>query len=174
MTSRFRHLPEDRESEEDGQRRFFVKHIWCHGQSAGPPIIGVVFLYHLLRRQERDEDNKISTGMMFVNALMVLWLFLWPFLSYHIIRGMILTTPGRTATPAQPLTGSYPSLTAYQSFPALLSGGVLTMFIYISMILETHKTGGGGSGLGVLLMIFCALAVVETLAFLVVVAFVRR
>mmetsp|Transcript_20230 Transcript_20230/g.41678 ORF Transcript_20230/g.41678 Transcript_20230/m.41678 type:complete len:171 (-) Transcript_20230:1714-2226(-) len=143
---------------------FFIKKIWCHGQSVIPPIIGIASLCYA-----RLEPNCASGFWM--GLIVPLILCIWPFVSWKAIVDTTITTDAATI-PSSLLP--VPSGMAMRGArrkrcrQVLLWGGVLVLAVYLSILLGIlGKCGGNESkGLKLTLLIFSALAAIETVAFL--------
>jgi len=153
----------------DEDRPFFIKKIWCHGQSVMPPIIGIASLCYA-----RIEPNCASGFWM--GSIVPLFLCAWPCVSWKAIVDATSTTDA-TAVPSSLLP--LPSETTMRgarrtrSRAVLLWGGALMLAVHLSLFIMILGDCGGGhehKGLRLALLLFSALAAIETLAFLGVMA----
>ncbi|VEU34119.1 unnamed protein product [Pseudo-nitzschia multistriata] len=152
--------------EED--RPFFLRKIWCHGQSALPPLVAACFAVSVFR--DRDSSGYLASPFGLVRFLLgivlpVVLLCAWPFASWKAIA-----------------EGSNAAIVAGERrrhYRLLRRGGILVLAAYawiLAVVARSEGPSGGGglrSGLGLLLAVFSALAIVETLAFLAVVTCLR-
>lgn len=156
---------------DDEDRPFYIKKIWCHGQSILPPIIGIASLSHALH--ESDCVSRIWMGLV-----APLILFAWPYVSWKaIVDATSTTVPAiNRSSLVQIQSEMVPKSSRKHSRRILLWGGVLILVVYISILTSTIGKCGANdnkrnlTGTKLLLLIFSALAAIETVAFLAIMA----
>lgn len=157
--------------EED--RPFILQKIWCHGQSALPPIIAIcssVYAfrdYHGTNNNNDDGGNNDASPFIAFAQFMIMMitapvlLCIWPFLSWKAVQ----------AAPCSRdvLLSSSTAIDGRRHYRLLRVGGAFVLGIYLTIVASVEKS----TGLGLLLAIFSALAAIETVAFLAIVTCMR-
>lgn len=167
-------------NEED--RPFVMTKIWCHGQSAFPPIIGITSMAYA-----KQQSSSPTATLLWIGFFVLLVLCAWPFVSWRAITGANATTT--VTIPAGSLL-PYPRGIARSRrqtrYILLWWGGALVIGVYVSILAiiafgsDRDGDGDGDSGspslrgLGLILVVFSALAAIETVAFLAVVSCLRN
>mmetsp|Transcript_21284 Transcript_21284/g.50330 ORF Transcript_21284/g.50330 Transcript_21284/m.50330 type:complete len:159 (+) Transcript_21284:168-644(+) len=136
---------------DDEDRPFFLRKIWCHGQSVLPPIIAICFSAYAFR----EEEDPPPRGVAIVVSIL---LCAWPFVSWMAV------TEGSTSSSS--------SSSRKNHYRLLRGGGALVLAVYICIVATTISRTSH-RGLGLLLIVFSSLAAIETVAFLAVVTCMR-
>ena len=157
---------------DDEDLPFVIKKIWCHGQSVLPPIIGIASMSYAIY------EPSSCVSVFWLGFVVPLVMFVWPFLSWKAVveatSTMVATTP--ITLLEAPLRTTVGAAALRNPSIWLWRGGIFMVIVYLSILVTTIKDCREKdderhlTGLGLLLMIFSALAAIETMAFLVVVA----
>eukprot|EP00536_Pseudo-nitzschia_multiseries_P011237 jgi/Psemu1/28291/gm1.28291_g len=167
---------------DDEDRPFFLRKIWCHGQSVLPPIIAVCFSADaflqpvLLEGEENSPQSHPARARARGVAVVVVSVLLcaWPFVSWAAIaEGSKTNSSSPSSSSSLMLPQQQGSRNQHYYYRRLRAGGVVVVVLYSYIVATTIARKRYTRGLGLLLTIFSSLAVIETLAFLAVLTCMR-